>query len=290
MKIGIATCIDKPNLTDGDRLLVSCLEQKGIKTRTFIWNQTNTSDLNCDAVVVRSTWDYHQNSERFLNWISELEHSKIKLTNSAPVIRWNINKSYLLDLETQGVVIVPSLLLKKEFSVSQISELIRQKNWPDLILKPTISATAYLTFHISANDPELPRKIEQLKNHSDFLVQPYISSITSSGELSLVFFNSDAPRFSHAVLKRPKSGDFRVQSDFGGSYQLLQPSKQLVDFAQNCIQKIKGGWSYARVDLVDWEHEPLVGELELIEPDLYLTHHPAAAQTLADAVIKSLDR
>ncbi len=288
MKIGIATCSDKPNLTTGDQALAASLESKSIQVKPLIWNDPNVLLSNWDAIIIRSTWDYHLNSNDFLNWISEIEKSSIRLINSAQVIRWNVDKSYLLELEARGISIVPSALIKKEIAVAQAIEQIQKTGWINFVIKPTISATAYLTFKCNISSSELPSIINQISKHSDILVQPFIPSVAANGEVSLIFFNDRSPKFSHAVIKSPKKGDFRVQSDFGGTDRIIQPSKKLIEFAENCLKMIDGNWCFARVDVIDWEQNPLISELELIEPDLFLTIAPNAIQTLSDVIMYKL--
>lgn len=295
MKIGIATCADKPNLTVGDRKFASLLEKKGAQTIPVIWNEPHiqpnifSGDVDAlDAIILRSTWDYHRHSNQFLNWLSQIEKSSIRLINSPEIVRWNLDKSYLLEMESQNFSIVPSLIVKRELSQSQIVEKIKATGWKNLVLKPTISATAFLTFNLESSNAEIPDFISKIQKHSDLIVQPFIPSILSKGEVSLIFFKDQHPLYSHSVLKRSQSHDFRVQSDFGGTVEVFQPSHRLLSFATKCVEAIKGDWIFARVDIVDWEQEPLLSEIELIEPDLFLTFDSHAAQKLADIVAKNL--
>jgi glutathione synthase/RimK-type ligase-like ATP-grasp enzyme len=191
-------------------------------------------------------------------------------------------------MEKKGLSIVPSLLLQRELSEFQILEQIEKVGWRNLVLKPAISATAYLTYNVASSSTDLTNILKRIKKHSDIIIQPFISSVATKGEVSLIFFKKETPSFSHAVLKQPKTGDFRVQSDFGGTAKAFQPSKPLLDFAKTCVEAIAGDWTFARVDSVDWEHKPLLSELELIEPDLYLSFDPHASQNFADSVAKRL--
>lgn len=123
----------------------------------------------------------------------------------------------------------------------------------------------------------------------DILVQPYFRSIETDGEISLVFFRiGSSITFSHSVLKRPKAGEFRVQSDFGGSVELITPSREIIDFGHDVLNRIPQCWNFARVDVVNWMRDPLLVELELIEPDLFFKLNPPAAELLVDTVEKEL--
>lgn len=290
MKIGIATCVEKPNLTSSDRLLVVSLENQGVQVIPFIWNSPSLSSLKLDAVVLRSTWDYHKKYAEFEKWIGEIKKSSLLLFNSPEVTLWNMNKKYLLELFRHEVSIVPSLIFSRLDDAHFIAEQIQSKQCLEIIVKPTISATAFLTFKTSLLDPELPRLITQIQGHSDVLIQPYVSSIVSDGEISLIFFNGEQIEFSHAVLKRPQKSDFRVQSDFGGTEVLFSPTKEIINFASASLEMIPGDWLYVRVDIVHWQIEPMISEIELIEPDLFLTFELSASDRLASALLKKLSR
>jgi hypothetical protein len=148
----------------------------------------------------------------------------------------------------------------------------------EIVLKPTVSATAYLTFRSQTAAADLPAQIQMIQKHSDVLVQKYISSVTTEGEVSLIYFKGAKLEFSHAVLKKPLSGDYRVQSDFGGSESLIDPGERLRNLSEDVLEKIEGEWVFARVDWIDWATRPLLGEVELIEPNLFFHLAPEAAK------------
>lgn len=233
---------------------------------------------------MRSVWDYHHHVPQFIDWLAKIERAKIPLINSSEVVRWNIFKSYLKDLEKFGIPIVPSIFLSQSLAESEAIRQIRQTGWGGVVLKPTVSATAYLTFRSSVTDVNLAELVRRVQTQSDVIVQPFIESVPSQGEVSLIFFFNRGARFSHAVLKSPKRGDFRVQSNFGGDVVAIQPSAELIGFAERCVQAIPGQWVYARVDVIDWDTNPLLGELELIEPDLFLSYDHGAAQRFVEAI------
>ena len=289
MKIGIATCAEKPKLTEGDRILSGLLNNRGVQTVPFIWNDQSISYNDMKAVLVRSTWDYHKNASDFLYWIDSINERNILLINSSDVIKWNHNKAYLLELAQTGVAVVPSLLFSQHLELDRIVEEILKTNWKKVVVKPSVSASAYLTFLLESTSNELLNTIEKIKPHSDVLVQPFIPSITYDGEVSLIFFNNNGFTYSHSVLKCSTNNDFRIQSDFGGSVIGFESPPALIDFAVSCLSRISGNWTFARVDVVDWKENPLLSELELIEPDLFLMSSPKAAEILADAIIKKLN-
>lgn len=288
--VGIATCAEKPELTASDRELAACLGRRGFAVRPLIWTDPGSLSAGWDLIVIRSVWDYHRHADRFTAWVSEVERASIPLINSPPIIRWNLDKAYLIELSRKGVPIVPSLLIPQAVTASAAIERIAQAGWSEIVLKPTVSATAFLTFRTLSADPNLSRKIDQIRAHSDILVQPFLPSVPEQGELSLIFFQGSERRYSHAVLKSPGAGEFRVQSDFGGSERLYAPEPSVIRFAESCLDVSPRNWVFARVDLVDWKQSPLLSELELIEPDLFLSLAPGAAEALAEAIMLKLRR
>lgn len=290
MNIAIATCVDKPTLTDGDRLFVSKLGSLGASVSTVIWTDADSLNNALDAVIVRSTWDYHRQPDKFKSWITKASQVAKHLFNSAQVIEWNMDKSYLLELSKNGAICVPSLLFKKNSPIAEILAQIKTQKWQEVVIKPTISATAFLTVRSSLADNMLIQKLEQVQKHADVLVQPYYSSIESDGEVSVIFFNGKKIEYSHSILKKPKSGDFRVQSDFGGLESITVAPESLVTFAEAALKKVSGDWTFARVDIIDWKNQPLIGEIELIEPDLFLQMHPPAVEKLAQAILHKMNQ
>jgi len=283
-RIALATSSKHPNLTDDDRLLLAPLAGRGLQAEPAIWNSPHYDWSSCAAVVIRSCWDYHLQPEKFLSWIQQLESAKIPIFNSAPLVRWNTNKSYLRDLQAQGVPVVPTLWAEDDESFSLKGKL-RESGWENAVVKPRVSATAYRTQLVRADDADNAQELfDDLRRGPGVMVQKFMDNITIEGEWSLIFFAGD---FSHAVLKRPKPGDFRVQSDFGGNSQLADPPPHVLESAV-CAVKAVDPTIYARVDgVVDGGQFRLM-ELELIEPALFLADHPGAPARFADAIAQVL--
>jgi glutathione synthase/RimK-type ligase-like ATP-grasp enzyme len=148
------------------------------------------------------------------------------------------------------------------------------------VLKPRVSATAYGT-HVVSRERGIDAADWPALEHSGCLLQLFVREIQSRGEISLVFLDGG---FSHAVRKRPIAGDFRVQADFGGSLETAAPSGDTIGFGTAVLTAAARPWLYARVDLVETDGGPVLMELELIEPDLFLT--PVGAARLAEALIR----
>lgn len=272
MLIGLVTWSGLPQLSEGDRLLRDALEARGAEARAVVWDDPGVRWREFDALVVRSTWDYHKRADEFARWIDAREEDRSPLWNPPALLRRNTHKSYLFDLAARGVEIVPTRLVPRgsPFDLASLP-------WPRIVAKPAVSATAFRT--LVAPDAAA---FAELVAESDVLVQPFLDAIVDDGEWSLIFLGG---RFSHAVLKRPKAGDFRVQNDFGGTAVVTEPDAALVDAAAGVLAAVEEPWLYARVDGVVVEGRFQLMELEMTEPSLFLELVPEAAGRFADVLI-----
>jgi hypothetical protein len=282
--IALATSSKYPNLTDDDRLLLAPLAERGIEAEPAVWNDPSHNWSSNAAVVIRSCWDYHLQPERFLRWIADLEAKSIPIFNLAPVIRWNTDKSYLRDLEAKGIVIVPTFWAEGGDAVT-LEDKLHELGWAKAVVKPRISATAYRTQLVTANNAASAQTLfNDLRHGPGVMLQKFMAGIANEGEWSLIFF---AGIFSHAVLKKPRQGDFRVQNDFGGTEQLADPPAYVLASATHALQTI-APTLYARVDGVVDEEQFRIMELELIEPALFLANHPKAPEHFAEAIVHAV--
>ncbi len=267
------------------RLLKEALEKMGLKVDRTYWDDPNYDWSQTRAVVFRTIWDYFERFDEFWPWLQSIE-TKTQLINPLSLIKWNIDKAYLFDLEQRGIPVVPSVLVKKGHAQNLI-EIARSMNWTDLVVKPTIAGGGYLTYKFSyAELAGHQAQFDDLVAQRDMLVQGYISSITEKGEASLMVFGGE---FTHSILKRAKAGDFRVQDDFGGSVHPYEPSPDEVLLAQKVMAQCPEVLAYGRVDIV-WDdyNQPMVSELEIIEPELWVRQAPWAADHFARAIASQL--
>lgn len=246
--LALVTWSGLPGLAADDRLLRDALVRRGDRVDAVAWDDPNIAWNDYDAIVVRSTWDYHKRVDEFRAWIDSLNGAR--LWNPASVLRWNIHKSYLLDLQARGVPIVPTLLVPRG---------------EGFIVKPAVSATAFRT--------------ELHHADTDLLVQPFVPEIVQDGELSFIFLGRE---FSHAVRKRPGNGDFRVQTDFGGSAVPFDAPRDLIAQAEAIAAHLGEQWLYARVDCIVRNDQLVLMELEATEPSLFLDE--VSAERFADAI------
>ena len=266
-----------------DQLLQTALEKKGLKVCKKDWADTDFDWTTTKYAIFRTTWDYFERFKEFFNW---LENTKNKTTfiNSAEIISWNIDKHYLKDLQKKEINIAPTLFVEKGDTIT-LSDLFEKTNWEEAVIKPAISGAARHTYHIHPNNCNQYENIfQQLIREECMLFQSFLKNIIILGEISLILIGG---KYTHAVKKIAKKGDFRVQDDHGGRVEKYTATKEEITFAENCIKSTPFKPIYARVDIVyDNENKLSLSELELIEPELWFRNHPESAEILADEIYK----
>ncbi len=285
--VALATYAEKPDLSPDDALLLPEFERLGIETVAVPWDDQRMDWARCAAVLLRSTWDYHLHLPRFLEWTSRLEQRGVPVMNPPALLRWNARKHYLKQLGPAGVAVVPTSWVGRGGQCS-LRALLDAMAWDEVVVKPVVSASAHETWRASRDSAAgAEERFRRLVASGDVMVQPYLAEIESAGEWSLMFL---ADRFSHAVVKRPKPGDFRVQKQFGGSRERVDPDEWLIAAAWAALDAAPGRSVYARVDGCVVEGRFLLMELELIEPELFLEKAEGAARRLAEEVAGGLGR
>lgn len=260
-----------------DELAVVPLARLGFEVDTLSWRDETVDWNDYEAVVIRTPWDYQRAPDEFLNVLETIDGSSARLENSLDIVRWNLDKRYLIDMEQRGCRIVPTIW-DAAYSVEEFDRWLERFGVDELIIKPTVSATAEHTYRLTAYEPAL----ESVFTNRSFMVQPFMPNIINEGEYSLFFFNGE---YSHTINKSPKTADFRVQEEHGGIITEVEPDEKLRVAAQNALDKIGEPLLYARVDLVrDEDNEFALMELELIEPALYLRMSDGAPQRFAAAI------
>ncbi|MGH7578896.1 MAG: ATP-grasp domain-containing protein [Gemmatimonadales bacterium] len=281
--IVLATCRLKPSLTPGDTHLASALARAGATVTATPWDAVSSTAEEIRVVCLRSTWDYHLRWNEFRTWIAGFGGRNGRLWNPAETVLWNADKIYLRELEEAGIAL-PRTRWFEPGERPDCDGMLREWRLARAVLKPRVSATAFGTHLISAEHDLRGEDWAELEA-SGCLLQAFVAEIESRGEISLVYLDGD---FSHAVRKRPASGDFRVQTDFGGRLERERAASGVRAFGDAVLAAAARPWLYARVDLVETDHGPVLMELELIEPDLFLD--AAAAERLASALLARAGR
>ena len=279
--VAFATSLDYPSIQSDDIHLAASLQRLGIQPVICVWNDPSVDWSAFDAVMIRTIWDYFKHYAAFLGWLDRLDQLGIPAINNSALLRWNSDKRYLLQLARLDVAIIPTQLS----TARELSHVLANMLGQHVVVKPTISGGAWHTQRGIAGASAFERAVSELPSEFDYLVQPFVPEVVSDGEWSLLYF---AGKFSHAVIKRPAAGDYRVQGEHGGSVEPAIPSVATLAAADRALAAVAslghGDHSYARVDGVVHARQFLIMELELVEPFLFLAAHPNAAERLAQDV------
>ena len=271
-------------ITEVDRPLVAALERRGVTVTQPRWDDPDVAWDAVDAAVVRTTWDYLEKRDEFVAWAAATQE-RTRLWNPAEVLRWNTHKSYLLELEERGAPVVPTAWLGQGDRID-LDDLLEARGWPEAIVKPAVGAAAIGLARVRVGDPAGQAHLDGVLAAGDAMVQPYLPTIATRGELSVVVVDGEV---SHAVRKRPAGGDFRVQEEFGGQTVLEEPDPDTAALARWIVEATGHDLLVARVDLLEDEvGQPQLVELEATEPDLFLRTVPEAADRVADALLARL--
>ena len=232
-----------------------------------------------DLVVIRSPWDYHDAPAEFAEVLAQIDASSARLENPLPVVRWNLDKTYLQDLEAAGVPIVPTRWADG-LTPDVLADAVRQWGGGEVVAKPTVSANADSTFRLGPDADTWTEAVSSLADRP-CLVQPFVRAVVDEGEFSVFAFGGE---ISHAILKTPADGDFRVQEEHGGRIVSVTPSTDLGAITEAALAAVP--WPepllYVRVDAVRQSSGALaIMELELIEPSLYFPYGEGSAERFA---------
>lgn len=284
-RIVLVTDPGHPGLQPDDRALPGAFAELGAAASPVPWG-TPWSEISADLCVVRTPWDYFERAEEFLGWI---ERAPMPVVNPASVLRWNHHKGYLTALQECGAARIPAtVMVSAGDRPADADALLARVTAERAVLKPAISGGAYQTVVL-----EPGAAVPWTDQHrGDFLVQAFVDKIEEAGEWSLTCFGG---AYSHAVRKTAAKGDFRVQEEHGGRVHLEQPSPALLTAAETVLQGaaalvgLDRPLVYARVDLVEVPYgPPLLMELELIEPELFLRADDEAPRRFAKACLAAL--
>lgn len=284
-KIAFLTCkkmqelsTQDPALAADEVMLSKELSKLDIKVDLVNWHDSHNW-AEYEFVLIRTTWDYVDRASEFIEVLEKISN-QTKLLNPIETIKWNINKKYLIEIQDMGFKTIPTLLTgpftKEEFKKS----FDKMNNGAGVIVKPTIGA--------SSQGIQLVNKASEVNemNEGEWLVQPFQENIKTQGEYSLLFFNK---KYSHGIIKVPKSGDFRSQEEFDSKVDAISPSKKMILLGESVLNKISMHSEYARVDFInDEDNNPQIIEIELIEPCLFLGHDTEAAKSFAAHLVSLL--
>ena len=275
---------DLDELFADDRMLVAELQKRGAKAELVAWTDSHIDWNDFDLAIIRSTWDYIDDRQRFISVLERIDASSCALHNPLDIVRWNTDKAYLLDLAKWGVPVVPTLSANGD--AQSIQADVASRKWTSAVVKPRVGAggsgvtlvdAAEVAATLARLDAELPG--------AEFIVQPLVEAIRTEGELSFVYIDGE---LNHVLRKMPASGDFRSHGIYGGTMDCIAPTPADREQADAIMRKLPFRPLYTRLDLVRVDGHLAVMELELIEPVLYFAFAPEGAARLADAALARL--
>jgi glutathione synthase/RimK-type ligase-like ATP-grasp enzyme len=273
MRIALATDAEFADLFFDDEPLRAGLLSRGAAVDAAVWDDPGRDWAAYDLVVIRSTWDYVERRDEFVRWA----YAVPRLANSARLVEWNTDKTYLRGLGEAGVPVVPTAWVDTPAS---LPDLLAERGWERAVVKPAVSAGARDTLLCSPDDPEAQALLDRLASNGTAMVQPYLPSVEEYGERSLLFMDG---ALTHAVRRNPAlttEGFTRYDA------ARVDPADDELAVARAVFAQLPETPLYARVDVArDASGTPLLMELEVTEPQLFLRFAPEAAEALAAAVV-----
>jgi glutathione synthase/RimK-type ligase-like ATP-grasp enzyme len=252
----------------------------GEKTAFIDW--TKADDLaGFDLVTPLLAWGYPRDTVTWFALLDRLKAADLNISNPVTVLRWNSDKTYLAELEEAGIATVPTRM-SEALDEAALGAARQAFGCDTLVVKPPISGGADGTFRLGASDA-VPAAVAGKR----MMIQPFLPAIAAEGEYSLFYFGGS---FSHAIIKRPAAGDFRVQDQFGGYEEAIEAPDEAKSLAEGALAATAaitgtGMLAYARVDMLrDGDGHFRLMELELIEPSLFLRFAPDGGAAFADAM------
>ena len=280
--VAVVTCQSMPEPDVDQDVLMTALRTGGVDARLVAWDADPQHDWSQYALaVIRSTWNYIDHLDRFHDWV-EAAAGQTSVLNPAAVITWNTHKGYLRDLADRGVPVVPTAWVGRGAGTT-LAQVMDDNLWVDVVAKPVVGAGSYLTQRV--RDPESPDSIafwNRLVSEREAMIQPYLAAVEEYGERSIMWIDGE---LTHAVRKSPRLGD----DPESVSHALpIAPAERAI--AEEIIADIPHELLYARIDLIpDADGDPLLAELELVEPSLFLRQSGDALERLVQGIAARAD-
>ena len=283
-KVGFITCQEYNQLAKDEQYLIAPFKAAGIEIVPVIWDQPINYEV-FDLLLFRSAWDYHEKTAVFEAWLAELKKIKTPIYNPIPLIEENYDKRYLKKLQDKGFPIIPTLFFDNVKAID-LTQIMKDQQWEKGVIKPVISMSAYHTYSFDqTNCQTLQAQLVNYYGNTKVMVQQFAKEITEEGEWSLVFYDK---QYCMAALKMPKKGDFRVQSELGGTITYPTPSANIIAEAKAILDSYDEEILYARMDGIIHNGHFQLMEAELIDPELYFRAGEKGQQGFLQAVLRRL--
>jgi len=260
-------------------LIASAARARGMEVRPVWWRSPDEAFAGVSAVLALCAWDYQDNQDAFLDRLARFEADGVHVFNPVSMLRWNIRKTYLRDLELRGAPVAPAMF-RDSPTASDAREAFEAFGCETLVIKRQVGAGARGQWVLGRTDPAPEGPLLD----RPAIIQPFFPSIRTQGERSFIFIDGE---LSHAVLKLPAADDYRIQPRYGGSSRLFRPEPEEERAARSVIGALETTPLYARVDMVRPDERGwALMELELIEPMLF----PVGADRLGGLMAAALER
>lgn len=282
LDVALVSCRRLPEPDPDAAPLARALAEAGIAAEVRAWDDEAVDWAGARLTVLRSTWDYPHHRDAFVRW-AERVAAISRLWNPLPTVTWNLYKGYLIELQARGIPVAPTVLLPRGAPVT-LGEVARERGWSEVVVKPAVSAASFATRRIPAGEFGAgDRHLQALLAERDVLVQRYLPSVEGHGERALVWIDGE---LTHAVRKTPRfEGD-----DESVSAEAVEISAAESALARRVVAAVEGPLLYARVDVAPGsEGEPVLMELELIEPSLFFAQCPPALDRFVAGLRRRLE-
>lgn len=284
MDVVLASCAELPEPDLDEAPLLAALRAAGLDAAVLAWDDPAADWAAGRMTLLRATWNYPLRPRAFLAWL-EATARVTEVWNRPPLVRWSLHKSYLLDLERHGVAVAPTELVPAG-SDRPLTEVMAARGWSDVVVKPAVSAASFRTTRVRPGQEERGEAhLRALVADGAALVQAYLPSVESYGERAIVWIDGE---LTHAVRKSPRFDD--DDEAVSPALPIAPAEAELAAAAVARAAEATGeAPMYARVDIAPGPAgNPVVMELELIEPSLFFLQSPAALRRFVAAVRRRL--
>jgi glutathione synthase/RimK-type ligase-like ATP-grasp enzyme len=278
------TCAAPPAPDPDTPLLAAALTAAGRTVDVADWRDRAVEWSTARITVLRSPWDYVDHHAEFLTW-AETVSAVSGLWNPLALVRWNTHKAYLLELRERGAPIVPTVVLLGG-SAASLDGICDAQGWNSMVVKPAVASGGKGAQRAEVGDTRAQEHLDDLLSLGDVLVQQYVPAVAEAGEWSVVLVNGVV---SHVLRKRPATGDYRVQEEWGGTTERVEPTAVLGELATRVCEVLPAPALYARIDMVSIAGNWHVMEVEVTEPSLWLHLAPDTTDRLTVAIGALLD-
>jgi glutathione synthase/RimK-type ligase-like ATP-grasp enzyme len=270
-RIVIATSTDYPDLAPADQLYRTALRQRGAEVEVGVWSEGIAPFRAADLVVIRSTWGYYRALDRYRGWLDALERTHVSVVNPLPLLRWNLEKTYLDELATAGIPM--------PCDRDTARAILAASGWSCAVAKPSVGASGHgvMLVEPSTLDAAWPELAAAVAPHR-LVLQAFVPEIRTVGQVSYVFIGG---AFAHATRHRPRAGEFRINSRFQPERMVIVPPAADIDDAARVVAALPVPPLFARIDMVRQAGRQLLLEAEVHEPGLHFDLLPASADILA---------